>query len=345
MELFNRRNFVCDCGTTRLPCDSPCTLRIDPATGLKGPIHSQAPSDTNSYNQNFRNRFCGCREIYDAHREKGTMFQCLGLASEADGGCGEDWWHPECIMGLPRQQKAEIRVDTNKEVGEAGKDQETNDTEEPMPCGFPHEDDFEHFLCFKCLNACPWIKRYAGTPGFLPPLPMTKTPALPPMSSEQLKSAHYENAGPKSPGTQSLTGSTSSTLAENGERKRKSPGSDLENSRDLNDTPKRIKIVSKSDCYYDTLPEVGCESFSLFLVEDFRDHLCRCPRCYARLKQLPQILEEEDSYEPPLSASGNEENGSAATGSLLDRGEAALSNMDRVRAIGRFSNIRAHGST
>lgn len=49
-------------------------------------------------------------------------------------------------------------------------------------------------------------------------------------------------------------------------------------------------------------------------------------------------MEEEESYEPPVSESGDDVGGqSAGTGSLLERGEAALSNVDRVRAIGKFS--------
>lgn len=40
-ELVARRNFTCDCGTSRVPATSPCTLRIDPVTGMKGPVHSQ----------------------------------------------------------------------------------------------------------------------------------------------------------------------------------------------------------------------------------------------------------------------------------------------------------------
>lgn len=76
-------------------------------------------------------------------------------------------------------------------------------------------------------------------------------------------------------------------------------------------------------------------SFSVFFKEDFRDHLCRCPACYLVLRKYPQLLEEEAVYEPPVSGAGEEGAGeSVGTGSLLDRGEAALSNVDRVRAIG-----------
>ena len=38
-------------------------------------------------------------------------------------------------------------------------------------------------------------------------------------------------------------------------------------------------------------------------------------------------------YEPPVSEDGDGGDGSIGTGSLLDRGEAAFNNMDRVRAL------------
>lgn len=83
-------------------------------------------------------------------------------------------------------------------------------------------------------------------------------------------------------------------------------------------------------------------SFSVFFKEDFRDHLCRCPACYLVLRKYPQLLEEEAVYEPPVSEAGEEGGGeSVGTGSLLDRGEAALSNLDRVRAIGEALLPRA----
>ena len=72
--------------------------------------------------------------------------------------------------------------------------------------------------------------------------------------------------------------------------------------------------------------------------EDFRELFCRCPDCYSTLRNYPQLLEEEETYEPPISEDGDNANGggSIGTGSLLDRGEAALSNVDRVRAIGQY---------
>jgi E3 ubiquitin-protein ligase UBR7 len=170
VELFNRRNFTCDCGTARLPETSPCTLPIDPATGMKGPVHSQAPAEGNTYNQNCRNRFCGCGEVYNAEEEKGTMFQCLGLAGESEGGCGEDWWHPECVLGLGREWAKVSKDQVKEEANGAPNEGEEAEAGHPMPPGFPLEDDFDTFICYKCVDAIPWIKRYTGSVGFLPPV-------------------------------------------------------------------------------------------------------------------------------------------------------------------------------
>lgn len=99
---------------------------------------------------------------------------------------------------------------------------------------------------------------------------------------------------------------------------------------------KKPKVEITKDCYYDTLPQATPGTVSLFLKEDFRDHFCRCAKCYLDLRKHPQLLEEEESYEPPLSEDDEEGQASLGTGSLLDRGEAALNNVDRVRAIGKF---------
>ena len=145
---------------------------------MKGNVRAELPAATNTYNHNFTNRFCGCGRLYDAHSEKGTMFQCVGLGSVEQGGCGEDWWHAECIMGIDRDgdvKKEEVtpKVDTlatalpSKKLDGDGP-QEANDdapadlaeiqpgeeaipdTEDPtVPPGFPDEDAFEHFICYK----------------------------------------------------------------------------------------------------------------------------------------------------------------------------------------------------
>ena len=87
---------------------TPCTLRLNAKTGRKGEVTGEEPAKTNKYNQNFQNKFCGCGQDYDPHEEKGIMFQCLGLGGCDEGGCGEDWWHPECLVGFTREEYSKM---------------------------------------------------------------------------------------------------------------------------------------------------------------------------------------------------------------------------------------------
>ncbi|KAI9812913.1 MAG: hypothetical protein M1827_004431 [Pycnora praestabilis] len=343
VELFNKRNFVCDCGTSRIPETSPCTLRINPATGSKGGGHSETPAAENEYNQNFRNRFCGCGRYYDAYREKGTMYQCLGLGTVVGGGCGEDWWHPGCIVGLDPDWheksicKAVPDVPTNGECAPSAVDRGkpngnhdgiSEDGDPPPPAGFPNENDFEAFICYKCVEANPWIKRYAGTSGFLPPVYYQTT--LSTIEEVKVEAREMSSAAISSTLLETPIGTQHSTS-----KKRKADNEEISPPS----SPKHFKSASQEttpspSCHYKTLPSAPSKLLSLFVKEDFRDHLCRCPDCFPDLAKHQQLLEEEDSYEPPLSESGEGDAGaSIGTGSLLDRGEAALSNVDRVRAI------------
>ncbi|KAL2834856.1 putative zinc finger in N-recognin-domain-containing protein [Aspergillus cavernicola] len=332
VELFNKRNFVCDCGTTRITA-SPCTLRSDPKTGAKG-VRSEEPHPGNQYNGNFQNKFCGCGEDYNADEEKGTMFQCLGLGTVETGGCGEDWWHPECLIGLPRDWYNDSKKIENTWNG--GNEQDDQD-ETPLPPGFPAEEDFETFLCYKCIESNPWLKKYAGTPGFLSPV----------FKNGGLQKSTKEKSAPVS--QPPLAGAEDQPS--NNSKKRKAD--DAENANDNEPASKRPKEETQDTDptsappepkpepeneqkpKHDSLPTTTpSDTFSLFLKEDYRDHFCRCPDCYPNLAPHTQLREEEDTYEPPISENGDgDAPGSTGTGSLLDRGEAALSNIDRVRAI------------
>ena len=351
-----------------MPSTSPCTLRADPETGRKG-VHSQEASSDNKYNQNFRNRFCGCGEKYDPHQEKGTMFQCLGLGTVETGGCGEDWWHPECLIGLPRDWYKANGVIEKREViggGDAANDgaavvateataaPEDNDEETPLPPGFPSEDDFWQLICFKCLDSNPWLKKYAGTAGFLPPV--FKNGGLEKKQSAVAEKENAENVEGSSQKEEQVENSKK-RKAEDDEPSEQEPTAKkakdetttkafIEDNKptglaaveEESSTPVQVPEPSSTDAHKpkhaSLSSSVPVESFSLFLQEDFHDKLCRCAECFPALAPFPQLREEEDTYEPPLSDDG-EDNAAASTGtgSLLERGEAALSNVDRVRAI------------
>ncbi len=285
------------------------------------------------------------------------MFQCLGLGTVETGGCGEDWYHPECMMGLPRNWHASqvnnFREPNAEEKPENGETTEKEEPLHPVPTGFPNEEDFEAMICYKCVESNPWIKRYAGTPGFLPPVfrkdeksapAETATAqvtgavslkrkasdsdldARPPSPSKRLKDEveHPSKQGPPLGLTASATNGTSLPPSSHNP-----PSTSEPISAESKPQPKHAALPSN--------PPTG--NFSLFLQSEFRDHLCHCPSCYPQLIPHPQLVDDEDTYEPSLSDSdasqhaGNTNGGGSSRASILERGEAALSNVDRVRAI------------
>ncbi|TQW00121.1 mlo2 [Cordyceps javanica] len=350
VEIFQKRNFTCDCGTKRLPSTSPCVLQTNDETNTRGNVHSQEPDVNNKYNKNFRNRFCACACYYDPFEQKGTMFQCLGLGTEEDGGCGEDWYHPGCLVGMgpkwyeamtPKKKSSKMQEESNglavisevnedEKQAEKGGEEKTNDNvadddavdeeeEPPMPPGFPEEENFEGFLCYKCVESNPWIKKYAGTSGFLPAVHLEPT---------------------RAETTQTTTGSKRKAEDEEEQDDAKRVKTGPQASADAVPTPVNDQMTSASPegCKLPNLGNAPTGRFSLFFKEDFRDKFCRCGDCFPKLNAFPQLLEEEEVYEPPMSDGGDDasQNGGGSTagsGSLLERGESALRNVDRVRAI------------
>ncbi|KAK4121298.1 hypothetical protein N657DRAFT_623568 [Parathielavia appendiculata] len=372
VEIFNKRNFTCDCGTTRFSKPSPCNLRINPETNMKGGVHSEEPNPNNKYNQNFRNRFCGCECDYDPFEQKGTMFQCLGLGTHETGGCGEDWWHPGCIVGLGPKWFENMAADKiKKEVKDAkinsslptvtedpeGTELDGNDAAEeaeddddpPPPPGFPAEDEFETFLCYKCVEAYPWIKRYAGTPGFLPPVffkqaDTAQEPSSGAVPVEREFSSDHSKKRKAEDDNDDDAHSQTSKRQRNDSRFANLPDSSTTTVPTAATDPspsqdQEPNTITTTTCKLTTLPpptpQGQTHPFSLFLKADFRTHLCHCPTCFPLLIPHPQLLEEEETYEPPLSepSSQNGDSASGSGGSLYDRGESALRQVDRVRAI------------
>jgi E3 ubiquitin-protein ligase UBR7 len=369
---------------------------VNSTTGQKGDVTGEEPAKGNKYNHNFRNIFCGCREEYDPHTERGTMFQCLGLGTAEDGGCGEDWWHPECVVGLSREEyrksiekpkakeaegmaskaltgitkevsvtfseedlnghaehsetrrpsivtaiAAGLANGNNADGNDVAADLEQEDDDPPLPPGFPEEDDFDTFICHKCVEAHPWIKRYAGTEGFLPPVYLDATlnatkasePSAPAEDASNVTGG--ESKKRKASDDEDNERSTAGSMAPPKRQKSEDPVSTLKTISETTILPITPKKQASSICKVDALPAAPTSStpFSLFLKPDFRDHLCHCPAHYSLLKPHTQLLEEEETYEPPVSESEHNADGSVGTGSIYDKGEAAFSTMDRMQAI------------
>ncbi|KAJ9623948.1 hypothetical protein H2203_005394 [Taxawa tesnikishii (nom. ined.)] len=328
VELFSKRDFTCDCGTTRLPSSAPCTLRMSETTGRKGDVTGETPRKENNYNHNFAGRFCGCGEVYDPAKEKGTMFQCLGLGTIEDG----DVTQPEDAttgekkvmkvdgqthatngnLGTIEEEPANSMEQTSEEHMESAS-QAGDVGEDPLPSGFPKEDDFDHFICYKCVNAFPWIKAYAGTEGFLPAVPFMPL-SINDADSTRKRKVEDDDAD-ESASKRARTAQVEASLSVDSNTATLAAAKEVTSPKDT-DQPSE-----QSQEKHQSLPSPPSGDISLFLEEDFRNHLCRCSTY---------------SYEPPISetdAGDANGGGSVGTGSLLERGEAALSGMDRVRAI------------
>ncbi|EGV60674.1 RING-type E3 ubiquitin transferase [Yamadazyma tenuis] len=184
VELFSKRSFVCDCGTTRMSksFNGACKVRnkIDhsdesfrPRTGSSStPSHRSwgsvsnldSPAEdvpgSNSYNHNYKGLFCSCEKPYNPLEETGNMIQCyFGFE------CGEDWYHEDCILGYTKEalSKSKVKPEPSNllnnlpEPGdEAANDISVNTTSEPglerVVPHFPNLEDFDVFLCWKCVS-------------------------------------------------------------------------------------------------------------------------------------------------------------------------------------------------
>ena len=288
-----------------------------------------------------------CEEEYDAEKEKGTMFQCIGLGTVETGGCGEDWYHPECLLGLQKDWNKEDFA--KKEDEPAAEAASPNSDSHPAPPGFPKEDDFEALVCYKCVESNLWIKPYAGTAGFLPPvfkqdvtLPIADVQAQGrPNLKRKASDEHSPLEAASSPTKRVKEDNTPSLppgLAPATDPAITTPSKPVSAHATTTSDHVPANLTSPRHKHSD-LPPAPTRFFSLFMKEDFRDHLCHCPKCYPNLLPHPQLIEEEDTYEPSISNSEQSQAGpgsgtrSHGTASLLDRGEAALNNIDRVRAI------------
>lgn len=256
-------------------------------------MRSEKAAEGNKYNKNFANRFCGCSEDYNPHQEKGTMFQCLGLGSVKEGGCGEDWWHPECLVGLPRgwhtkeqerkdkEPKAEPKEGLKEENGHTGTaaaigaEEEAEIIEEPpLPPGFPTEDDFDGLVCYKCVEANPWFKRYAGTEGFLPPVFCNPPTGEQPSPITPNTAAGSESRKRKSSPDEAEEDTTTKRVKSSSQSPERIP-SDLTT---IHAAHAEIETFANATrCRYNALSVAATGTFSICLAPNFRDYLCRCP--------------------------------------------------------------------
>lgn len=79
-ELWDKRDFKCDCGNDKFDPSFQCGLM--PKKGVT--------NAGNRYNHNFSGRYCVCDQKYDPVSDT-VMFKCQLC---------EDWFHSQCLPGL-----------------------------------------------------------------------------------------------------------------------------------------------------------------------------------------------------------------------------------------------------
>lgn len=325
--------------------DFKCTLRK---------VKGEEPAPANHYCHNYEGRFCACDTLYDANKEKGTMFQCL-----LGDACNEDWFHDSCIMG---EEPLSPVANEEKKIGADG-EEEDGEGEPPKYPGFPGEDEFEHFICWMCVEKNPWLKRYANAPGFLKAIIRNKKDlGREDKSMELTEKSEGENPEALKEETvgdsRGLKRKSLDTMEEEVASKRtkteisssKATVATSETRVDA-DTEKETTVESATISTIETVEikastapaaSAPCKlppltvpenaQLSLFLLAPFRSHLCHCKSCFPYLAPHRVLLEEEQSYSPPMSEADSAD-GNSSQHSLLERGERALSAMDRVKAI------------
>lgn len=257
------------------------------------------------------------------------MYQCL-----LGDACHEDWFHDACVVGkgpvvyLTEGKDLEEKPDTKKDAETSAEapetaniktvEEEEDDDEDETRAeslGFPK--DFEHTICWHCVEANPFLKRYAAYPGFFALArpgdeDSTAAEAEPELHSQgQKRKAEDDGAD--------INGAKRILTEDNVEGTVDNPTNSTETTKSAVNTPR--------PCTLPELPSSLPKSFSLLLPSTFRTALCRCPSCFSFLSRHRVLLEHEETHQLPLSRSAS------PTGSIFEEGERALNGMDRVRAI------------
>ncbi|GJJ13276.1 hypothetical protein Clacol_007527 [Clathrus columnatus] len=331
VELFPKRDFICDCPTRVGNTD--CTL----SKGSTLPKNMQ-----NAYGQNFYGKFCRCHRPYDPKREQETMVQCLVC---------EDWFHESCLNLRTRPKERDVNGDPDVpsrelqtsviDVNSAanmnepvdGTDTDSECSNDLPPCLLP-ASEYDTLICGSCVLANATLRRWAGTEGIL--MVYSDDPGC-------KKELSLSIAGDIDPRWKVLNGRDAEeivivegdTEAEDCRpTKRRRTEEDITNYATSiciaplmnpiaqliltgsEKTGKKLEVDSNQ-----TLLGHG----DIFLTEGWRDRWCKCPKCLPPLKCQPCLLEEETTYEPP------EDPDSGMT--LEQLGMRALSSLPRDRAI------------
>ncbi|GAA5861803.1 hypothetical protein JCM3774_001307 [Rhodotorula dairenensis] len=292
VELFNRRDFRCDCGTEGMGAGSCCQISD----------RADAPrNDRNRYDHNFRGEFCWCGRAYDPHTEENDMIQCLVC---------EDWCHEPCLMAP--QAGSTLRDDghiVNEEAAESAQAGEREPVEAVLT-----PDDFDVLICQRCVrqkaDLRALLERYAGVEG-TGVLVISETDKV--LGGVTVPPAEADDGGEASMRPDDAGLPTASA-------KRDTNDAGLAATGDETRPAKRARVASPpvaaaggahgETCLAPRPAGATGESplrrleargarLNVYLQEGWMDRWCRCHECLTTLLRYPYLLEEEEVYEPP----------------------------------------------
>ena len=154
IELWDKRNFRCDCGNSKFNNVCQCHLNV----------HKDDVNGNNKYSDNFRGIYCYCKTIYDPNSD--TMHQCANC---------EDWFHQKCIILEHIKCNPDVIQLVTNNNGNESKDNVDSDDDDDMkndnngdmikkytdlivPDG--DKEDIGYFICKHCAVKSLYLAKY-----------------------------------------------------------------------------------------------------------------------------------------------------------------------------------------
>ncbi|KAF8251271.1 hypothetical protein K440DRAFT_103005 [Wilcoxina mikolae CBS 423.85] len=371
VEIFDKRSVRCDCGTGKLPgvrCEirkavdeqvegeyaynqnywgrfCTCEILYEPEKEI-GMMHQCMLGDV--CQEDWFHDSCMVGQppptyTTEEHKQEATKDENKGKEHQQgvttkDDSRGEETTEittadaPTKPTEVVETAEAAALVTEIPAVAEEDEEDEEDKEEESRAASLGFPKGFGHMICWRCVDANPWIRRFAGYPGFFALArkdatitsvtvgaspPQTEAESEPQQGQKRKAEDDLEESGTQSPvkRVRPVTEDTEMTSA-----------SAATKSTENSTTNASTAIEALASCSLPPTPTLP-ETFSLLLPSEFRSQLCRCPNCFPHLGKHRVLLEEEETHEQPLSRAAS------PTGSIFEEGERALNSIDRVRAI------------
>ncbi|KAH9823344.1 hypothetical protein DFH28DRAFT_946925 [Melampsora americana] len=305
VELFIRRNFICDCGTKRCN-EGKCELRLEEIN------LEERFEDSNKYDHNFDGEFCICErgKKYNPETETEDMYQCLSCEDWRHAGCLGGFPDPEtwddlicakCVMGNPT-----IKTMMQKHAGGPGTG---------MMIGIPKEPN-------KTDSAMEWYGQFILSSS-------TENPEE--KGSDQPK--EDENSPSITSTSQTLQVPQKRNLSEDDKIESPEKRTCFEKPDDDHTSICTAPFQNRTD---NLLSRANPSTVNIFLAAGWRQRWCKCLACFQSLNQISWLgSEEEEVWEP--------EDDQDSAKSLHELGMEAFKNLPqehKIESLHAYNKLR-----